>query len=167
MIKQLAITVAALISASGIALAQEPVSPPKAAVVFCLHHMDQCVGSDVEQVEFTQELFANLEAVNQKWNSQIIYTSDVGDTWEFVTDAGDCEDYAIAKRYELAQEVDVGALRFALTKSRNVWHIVLVVKTSAGDFVLDNLSNEVKLLEDTNYVIYGMSSADNPFAWFK
>lgn len=61
---------------------------------------------------------------------------------------GDCEDYAILKMAALKelglppQSMSIVVLR---DTRRNLYHAVLSVMTSQGYFILDNLSNEVKL----------------------
>ncbi|MEL7029133.1 MAG: transglutaminase-like cysteine peptidase, partial [Pseudomonadota bacterium] len=67
--------------------------------------------------------------------------------------AGDCEDYALEKRRALLElGWPAASLRLAVADSR--WtgpHTVLVVVTTAGDFVLDNLSDQVKPWSKTPY----------------
>ncbi|WP_245314714.1 transglutaminase-like cysteine peptidase [Sinorhizobium alkalisoli] len=61
---------------------------------------------------------------------------------------GDCEDYAILKMAALKElglpprSMSIVVLR---DTRRNLYHAVLTVMTSQGYFILDNLSNEVKL----------------------
>ena len=57
------------------------------------------------------------------------------------------------------------ALRIAYTHTRRGEpHAVLVVKTSQGDYVLDNLTNSIKTLRASGYNIRSMSSP-NPTRW--
>ncbi|MCW0002328.1 transglutaminase-like cysteine peptidase [Pararhizobium sp. YC-54] len=64
---------------------------------------------------------------------------------------GDCEDYAILKMAALkatglpAQAMSIVVLR---DTRRNLFHAVLAVTTSKGHFILDNLSDRVKLDRD-------------------
>lgn len=57
------------------------------------------------------------------------------------------------------------ALRIASVKVRTgAGHAILVVKTTAGDYVLDNLDNIVRTWSQTGYRIVAISTAD-PRIW--
>jgi predicted transglutaminase-like cysteine proteinase len=65
---------------------------------------------------------------------------------EFLRRGGDCEDFAITK-YFLLRELGVPAEAMRIAVVRNVvareMHAVLVVQTSQGPFVLDNLESDI------------------------
>jgi len=44
-------------------------------------------------------------------------------------------------------------------------HAVLTVKTDRGDFVLDNLTDEVRPWTDTGYQFYKRQAQDDPNVW--
>jgi predicted transglutaminase-like cysteine proteinase len=97
---------------------------------------------------------ARAARVNATLN-EIAYRSDerlwdASDYWatpaEFLARGGDCEDFAIAKYFMLRElGVPVEAMRIAVVHNtvRNEMHAVLVVQTSQGPFVLDNLATEL------------------------
>ncbi|OCP00772.1 hypothetical protein BC374_28810 [Ensifer sp. LC13] len=61
---------------------------------------------------------------------------------------GDCEDYAILKMAALkAAGLPSEAMSIVVLRDvrRNLYHAVLAITTSQGHFILDNLSDEVKL----------------------
>ncbi|WP_157959603.1 transglutaminase-like cysteine peptidase [Devosia submarina] len=140
---------------------------PFAMQVFCAKSPRQCAGGGTaSQVTATNDLLAVLSKVNRSVNAAIKPRNDRGDSWQVNASSGDCEDYVLTKRAQLIRKgVPAGSLRIATTKTR--WgesHAVLVVKTSAGDYVLDNLSDKVKTLRASGYRIRSMSSSD-PNRW--
>jgi predicted transglutaminase-like cysteine proteinase len=68
----------------------------------------------------------------------------------------------MTKRVHLVREgIPSGALRVAYTRTTaGQPHAILVVKTSAGDFVLDNLSGHIRPLSRTGYRVLRISTAD-------
>jgi len=97
--------------------------------------------------------------VSQWVNAHIKPVSDmehwgVIDRWDYPSDGkGDCEDYALFKRKILIEEgFPRQALLMTVVKDEhNEGHSVLTVKTSAGEFVLDNMNDEVKPWDRTGY----------------
>lgn len=64
-----------------------------------------------------------------------------GDKW---SQGSDCEDYLIRKRHALiGKRRSAGALRYAKGTVRGVYHVVLIVCTTRGDLVLDNMTPDV------------------------
>ena len=72
--------------------------------------------------------------------------------WSYPTNVGDCEDYALEKRRQLmALGVPAGDLLITVVRQPNGdGHAVLTVRTSRGDFVLDNLEPRVLAWTDTD-----------------
>ncbi|OAP43010.1 hypothetical protein AU381_26950 [Sinorhizobium glycinis] len=99
-----------------------------------------------------------LNSVNRAVNTLVRYQPDAEnygsmDHWALpreilVRGKGDCEDYAILKMATLKeaglppQAMSIVVLR---DTRRNLYHAVLSVTTSQGNFILDNLSDDVKL----------------------
>lgn len=99
-----------------------------------------------------------LNGINRTVNSLVRYEPDAQnygakDHWAAPSEIlargkGDCEDYAILKMAALKelglppQSMSIVVVR---DTRRNLYHAVLSVMTSQGYFILDNLSNEVKL----------------------
>ncbi len=140
---------------------------PFAMQVFCAKSPRQCAGGGTaSQVTATSDLLAVLSQVNRRVNAAITPRNDRADSWQVNASSGDCEDYVLTKRAQLIRKgIPAGSLRIATTITR--WgesHAVLVVKTSQGDYVLDNLNNQVKTLGASGYRIRSMSSA-NPNRW--
>jgi len=88
------------------------------------------------------------------------------DVWTLDASSGDCEDYVVTKRSRLIKMgLPPAALRIAYAKTRSgEGHAILIVKTSQGDFVLDNRTNAIKLKAQAGLRIISMSGA-NPKSW--
>ena len=97
-----------------------------------------------------------IQRINAAVNKSVAPVSDmdhwgVVDQWDYPTDGkGDCEDYALLKRRMLMDEgFPRQALLMTVVKEANGdGHAVLTVKTNRGEFVLDNLGDEVKAEQD-------------------
>lgn len=139
---------------------------PLSMQYFCAQHKSECAGGGRGQVTMTPNLMAVLKQVNGRINRTIRPERDTADVWELNPTSGDCEDYVLSKRSALIRQgVPAGSLRIAYTHTRRGEpHAVLVVRTSQGDYVLDNLNNTVKTLRASGYNIRSMSSP-NPTRW--
>lgn len=139
---------------------------PLSMQFFCAKHKSECAGGGRGEVTMTPNLLAVLKHVNGQVNRAIRPQRDTADVWELNPTSGDCEDYVLSKRSALIRQgVSAGALRIAYTHTRRGEpHAVLVVRTSQGDYVLDNLTNTVKTLRASGYNIRSMSSP-NPTRW--
>ena len=87
--------------------------------------------------------------------------------WTYPVDAGDCEDYALAKRKTLLQE-GVSASNLLLTVLRRPngeGHAVLTVRTDVGDIVLDNLTDTVLNWDETGYIYLKRQAIDHTGRW--
>ena len=73
--------------------------------------------------------------------------------WTYPAEAGDCEDYVLLKRRTLMEKgFSAGDLLITVVrKPDGEGHAVLTLATSEGDFILDNLNDEVKLWTETPY----------------
>lgn len=144
------------------------VATPIAMKFFCRSNPGECVGGGRSQVTMTDELAALLQTVTRRVNNSISYTSERVDRWALNPSRGDCEDYVLSKRSALIRQgVSPGALRIAFTHTRRgVPHAILVVKTSQGDYVLDNMNSRVLSLQASGYNI-AMMSASNPMRWVR
>jgi predicted transglutaminase-like cysteine proteinase len=114
-----------------------------------------------------------IERVNQWVNANITPMSDmehwgVIDQWDYPTDGkGDCEDYALMKRKLLIEEgLPRQALLMTVVKDlNNEGHAVLTLKTNRGDFVLDNMRDDVRPWTQTGYRFVKRQSQTNENVW--
>lgn len=96
--------------------------------------------------------------VNRVVNEGNVYVPDSAryhrpDFWTEIDGEGDCEDYALGKRAALlAAGADPESLRLALCQvETGECHLVLVVTTDAGEYVLDNRYPEPTMRQDLPY----------------
>lgn len=104
------------------------------------------LAADLATVELTPDLMMSLRATNRRLNRKR-WQPEEGDDWDH-TLPGDCENFCLAKRRELANAVlPLGALRVCVgqirRRNRVEHHAVLHVVTDRGDYVLDNLTDKV------------------------
>lgn len=80
---------------------------------------------------------------------------------------GDCEDFALAKKQALiSRGVAPERLLIAtvLDREQNP-HAVLVLRTDAGDYILDNLTNRIVGWRETGYTFLRMQNPASPSQW--
>jgi predicted transglutaminase-like cysteine proteinase len=142
-----------------------PSVTPLAMQFFCSQTPAECLIARDIVAEWTPQLAALLSEVNARVNRDIRPRADPQGAWEISPAFGDCNDYALTKRSRLIRlGVPAGSLRMAITTKNGAPHAILIVKTSAGDVVLDNLSSQTRTLGQSGYSI-GMISTANPLRW--
>ncbi|MCD7059672.1 transglutaminase-like cysteine peptidase [Pelagibacterium xiamenense] len=134
--------------------------------LFCLRTPEHCSSGGGAQVRMSAPLMNALASVNRAVNRAITPRVRPDQTWELGSRIGDCKDYVLNKRHRLIEMgVPASALRVAIGyTSWGEGHTVLVVRTTEGDFVLDNLTNEVRAWNETGHRLIAMSSS-NPRRW--
>jgi predicted transglutaminase-like cysteine proteinase len=146
-----------------------------AFVRFCEDNPGECVAtSTVEQrLLATPRRLSQLDEINRQVNQSIVPETDmehygVPDYWSLPADGkGDCEDYALLKRHKLIMlGWPSGALLMTVVRdAKGEGHAVLTVRTTGGDFILDNKSTEVRLWNQTSYEFLMRQSYLNPRVW--
>ena len=160
----LAVALTALV---GIGPAEAKSKAPLGYQLLCLEAPAECHGGGGSVAKATGDTLDLLKRVNRSVNAAIAPRSDgAADHWQVGATSGDCEDYVLAKRRALIKAgLPSSALRIAhVQTSSGEDHAVLVVKTTDGDFVLDNLNGKVRSLAQIGYRIVSMSGA-NPREW--
>lgn len=135
--------------------------------LMCLKTPAECKGGGSAVARNSTQFMALIQKVNTSVNRSITPRSDGAvDRWSADGNTGDCEDYVLSKRKALIKAgVSPSSLRIAFVKtSWGEGHAILVVKTSTGDFVLDNLNGKVRPLSQSGYRVVSMSGAD-PRKW--
>ena len=134
--------------------------PPSQYVDFCRRHPAACVLDGEPLIEWTAELGQQLGAVNLEVNQEVEFVSDMDnlgleESWDFPQDCrGDCEDFVLEKRERL---VALGLPRASLTiafafhEVQFFPHAILLVETSTGTWVLDNLYDEIRCWDALPY----------------
>ncbi|NJO53698.1 MAG: transglutaminase-like cysteine peptidase [Bacteroidales bacterium] len=148
----------------------QTVLAPIAAIRFCMDYKDECrVGEDgTTRIALTEERWADLDEVNRSVNAAIRPRSDEGlDTWNLDVAAGDCDDYAVRKRHTLiTRGWPRGAVGLAIARIPSAeYHLVAVIATDMGDYVLDSLHDRVLPWSRAGYRWMMRSSADDPRLW--
>lgn len=117
-------------------------------------------------VLLTDARFSELSVVNNAVNRRIRPTAEGVDVWTVGGNLGDCEDYAITKKAQLmARGWPARSLLVALAWTRGQQHAVLVVRTTAGDLVLDNLRNAIVGWDETGYRYEKIQSPAKEWIW--
>jgi predicted transglutaminase-like cysteine proteinase len=153
-----------------------PTLAPFQHVRFCLRYPSDCKSdpTENERIDLNAETSELLKRVNSSINMSIAptvksYGSNLGDGWTIAPGTGDCNDYAVTKRHELlANGLPAKALRLSVvTTASGIGHLVLVVATTKGEIVLDNLTEAIRPWQSTNYHWLKIQSASNSKFWYE
>lgn len=144
-------------------------------VDFCRRMPGECGGGRVaaRDVRLDGRVWNTMVDVNRSVNTAIEPVTDqehwgVPDHWDIPTDGkGDCEDYVLLKRKML---VERGFPRQALLvtvviDTHGDGHAVLTVKTDHGDFVLDNMRDDILAWVKTGYRFVKRQSQEDQNRW--
>lgn len=150
-------------------------SVPYGWVDFCQRYAGECAEETraPRDIELTAAAWRMIVRVNKDVNGAIAPLSDKDhwgeiDSWDFPADRkGDCEDYALLKRRLLIEAgLPREALLLTVVKEANGdGHSVLTLRTDRGDYVLDNLVDEVKPWTKTPYRFVKRQSQENQNIW--
>ncbi len=149
---------------------------PYGWVDFCNRHAEECALGRLTPVDvhMTRQAWKTLNDVNAMANSAIEPISNLDhwgttlDHWDYPVDGkGDCKIYALFKRKLL---IERGFPRQALLMTivrdlHGEGHAILTVKTDRGDFVLDNLADEIRPWNATGYTFFKRQAQDDPNVW--
>jgi predicted transglutaminase-like cysteine proteinase len=148
---------------------------PMAHTRFCLAYSDECkVRKTVFRggaIKLTAERGAELININAEVNRAIAPERNTeglaGERWLIAPKSGECHDYAVTKRHQLlARGWPARVLLLAeVVTNWGKHHLVLVVRTDAGDLVADNLNAEIRTWTKTSYLWVQIQSRDNPLFW--
>ena len=178
---------AALVVAAGAVLALTPgagathlmhtggvTSQPIGHFEFCRMHPQECDirSEDRGPAPMSGDLWRKLISVNIAVNSSVEPMNDIDvygkdEAWNYPKGFGDCEDYVLEKqRLLIAAGVPVSDLLITVVrKPDGEGHAVLTVRTDAGDFILDNLSTDVRSWEATGYRFLKRQASTNTGRW--
>ena len=153
-----------------------PTLAPFQHVRFCLRYPSDCKTNPTEneRIDLDAETSELLKRVNHSVNISIIptpksYGPNLGDGWTIAPDMGDCNDYAVTKRHELLENgLPSKALRLSVVKTASgIGHLVLVVVTTKGDIVMDNLTEVIRPWQTTDYHWLKIQSATDSKFWYE
>lgn len=147
---------------------------PMAFTQFCLKYVQECKPRLVfrgGRLKLTDRRWAELEYVNRTVNSSIVPERNreglAGEKWLLAPARGDCNDYAVTKRHQLIARgwpARAVLLSEVVTVSGE-HHLVAVVRTNSGDWVLDNLTDRVIPWSQRPYQWLRIQTPGNPNYW--
>jgi len=153
-----------------------PTSIPYGWIDFCGRHPEEC-NIDVlpaTDISLTARTLHVLNHVNTQANGFIRPVSNMEhwgtnlDHWDYPNDGkGDCKVYALYKRKLLLKAgFPRQALLMTIVRDLNGnGHTVLTVKTNKGDFILDNLVDNIRPWDETGYRFLKRQAQENPNIW--
>jgi len=152
-----------------------PALVPYGWVDFCNRYAGECATRPMPalDVNFTSQSFKVIKRINAWVNANIKAKADndhwnTVDRWDYPTDGyGDCEDFVLLKRRLLMEEgfPRQGLLVTVVKDEHGDGHAVLTVKTNQGEFILDNLVEEVKPWSRVPYKFVKRQSQTDPNLW--
>lgn len=144
-------------------------------VDFCRRYAGQCdvARMPARDVRLDAAAWNVLVEVNRSVNAAIEPETDqdhwgAPDRWDIPTDGkGDCEDYVLLKRKILMGRgfPRQSLLVTVVIDRQGDGHAVLTVKTDHGDFVLDNMRDDVLAWVKTGYRFVKRQSQEDPNRW--
>ena len=165
-------------------------SPPTGHRQFCSDHPEECLlqsgpsaGAGFSPapppVALTTAMILSIAAINTAVNASVQPMSDrvlygVEEHWDYPRTtakgrtAGDCEDFVLLKRRLLADVDGIapGDLLITVVRKRDgEGHAVLTLRTTRGDFILDNLDWRIRDFADTPYRFLKRQDPADPAAW--
>jgi predicted transglutaminase-like cysteine proteinase len=153
----------------------QPTLGPMAHMTFCIKYPSDC---EVRKIAFrggkykmTDSRWQELTEINRRVNRFIRPERNMlglaGEKWLISPEAGDCNDYAVTKRHELLERgwPSRALLLAEVVVGSGEHHLVLVVRTDRGDFLLDNLSANVRPWSKPRYEWVRMQSPRDPKFW--
>jgi len=149
-------------------------SQPIGHYEFCKIHRNECmaVSKPGPAPRVTEYGWTVVKDVNTKVNFSVMPKTDMEifgreEVWAYPDVAGDCEDYVLLKRYMLIERGFSAAdlLITVVRKPDGEGHAVLTLRSTDGDYILDNLEDTVKPWHDTPYRYLKRQSSDNSGRW--
>lgn len=140
---------------------------------FCQRHANDCGPTrNVGPIDMNAAAWALVNQINLRVNKTIRPATDMEvygqeEYWEYPKTAGDCEDFALLKR-KLLMQSGISASDLLMTvvrKPDGEGHAVLTLRTKQGDYILDNLEDDVKVWYRTPYSYLKRQASFNAGRW--
>ncbi len=147
---------------------------PIGHAVFCRQFKAECSvkSTNTKPVVLNRKLWKQMVDINYKVNMAVEPVTDLEyykteEYWAYPKKYGDCEDYALLKRYMLLQKGwPASALLITVVKQvSGDGHAVLTVRTDLGDFALDNLRMKIDTWDKTPYRYIKRQSVRDTGKW--
>ena len=149
-------------------------SQPIGHYEFCQANKSECQAGVRNQApaKVTEFGWKVVREINAAVNRDIAPVSDKDlygkeEFWTYSESAGDCEEYVLMKRKKLMEKgFAVGDLLITVVrKPDGEGHAVLTLRTTQGDFILDNLAQDVKTWNETPYRYLKRQATFNAGRW--
>ena len=149
-------------------------SQPVGHYEFCQKYSAECSikSRPAPAAKVSSKGWAMVRQINRSVNARFIAKTDREahgreEVWSYPTTFADCEDFALVKRRELAARGFSlsNLLMTVVRKPDGEGHAVLTLRTAEGDFVLDNLNDEVKPWYATPYRFLKRQASFNTGRW--
>ncbi len=147
--------------------------PPYGFVRFCEQEPQHCLQRGTgSRFQATPESLSDLDEVNRYVNRSVEPATDAeiygqSEYWTLPGQKGDCEDYALWKQKILIERgwPSSSLLLTVVRDEKGEGHAVLTARTSQGDFILDNKSDDVRLWSRSSYQFVMRQSYLDPKVW--
>ncbi len=149
-------------------------SQPIGHYQFCKQNRKECRGSGARSAppRVTDFGWNVVREVNESVNYAVLPMTDYEihgreEVWSYPDVVGDCEDYVLLKRAMLMERGFSVSDRLitVVRKPNGEGHAVLTLRTADGDFVLDNLEDQVKMWTDTPYTYLKRQASFHAGRW--
>lgn len=149
-------------------------SQPIGHYEFCKANPAECAIATPDRgpVRMTNALWNRISSINVSVNAAVRPMSDIDifgkdEVWAYPdVGVGDCEDYVLEKRRQLSRSIPLSNLLITVVRKKNgEGHAVLTVRSNQGDFVLDNLTDEVKTWDKTGYRYLKRQASSHTGRW--
>jgi predicted transglutaminase-like cysteine proteinase len=150
-------------------------SQPIGHYEFCKRAPVECTAKprDLGPLVVDDALWAEIWHINKTVNDTIKPMSDfdiygLDEYWTYPDqNVGDCEDYVLEKRGQLsALGISLSNLLITvLRKPDGEGHAVLTIRTDRGDFILDNLNNDLRPWYETGYRFLKRQASNHTGRW--
>jgi predicted transglutaminase-like cysteine proteinase len=151
-------------------------SVPIGWIQFCQDNPRECrapAAAGPSSMTLTDARWRELVEVNLRFNRQIKPVTDqdqygIVERWTYATTGkGDCEDYVLEKRRELARRgwpLSALLINVVIDKEGG-GHAVLTAITDRGEYILDNQTDDILPWSRSGLIFIKRQSPDNPNVW--
>ena len=149
-------------------------SQPIGHYEFCKKNRQECRGTGTRPAppRVTEFGWTVVKEVNESVNYAVLPMTDYEihgkeEVWSYPDVVGDCEDYVLLKRAMLIERGFSASdlLITVVRKPNGEGHAVLTLRTSDGDFVLDNLEDDIKPWTATPYTYLKRQASFHAGRW--
>jgi len=149
-------------------------SQPIGHYEFCQKYKRECKvqTANPKAAALTSAGWRSVRSINASINRSIKPMTDMDihgkdEVWSYPAKVGDCEDFVLAKRKALISRgfSPSTLLITVVRKPDGEGHAVLTLRTTEGDFILDNLNDSVRLWTQTPYRFLKRQATNNSGRW--